>query len=198
MDSSPLLQQLMQSLRCLPGVGEKTSQRMAYHLLENEREGAARLAKTMVAALERIGHCTQCRTLTEHDVCEICSDRSRDDAMLCIVENPADVQILENSTDFKGYYFVLMGKLSPLDGVGPADLGLDKLAVQLNAGRVQEIILATNSTIEGEVTAHYISEMAASRDIKTTRIAQGIPMGGELEYIDSQTLSHAISSRTRY
>ncbi len=198
MDSSPLLQQLMQSLRCLPGVGAKTAQRMAYHLLENERDGAARLAKIMVESLERIGHCKQCRTLTEHEVCEICSDQSRNQAMLCIVENPADVQILEHSTDFKGYYFVLMGKLSPLDGIGPAELGLDKLAVQLDEAQVQEIILATNSTIEGEVTAHYISEMAASRNIKTTRIAQGIPMGGELEYIDSQTLSHAISSRTSY
>lgn len=198
MDSSPLLQQLMQSLRCLPGVGAKTAQRMAYHLLENERDGAARLAKIMVESLEKIGHCKQCRTLTEHDVCEICSDQSRDKALLCIVENPADVQILEHSTNFKGYYFVLMGKLSPLDGIGPAELSLDKLAAQLDEAQINEIILATNSTVEGEVTAHYISEMATARNIKTTRIAQGIPMGGELEYIDSQTLSHAISSRTSY
>lgn len=194
----PLLEQLMDALRCLPGVGPKTAQRMAFHLLERERESANVLADTLKTALEKIGRCERCRTFTEHEVCNTCSNKARDLTQLCIVENPADVLAFEQSTSYRGYYFVLMGRLSPLDGIGPDELGLDVLGSRLDENEIQEIILATNSTVEGEVTAHYISEMAGTRNIKTSRIAQGVPVGGELEYIDSYTLSHAFESRTNY
>ena len=196
--SKPLLEELMDALRCLPGVGPKTAQRMAYHLLERERDAARHLADTLKLSLEKIGRCSRCRTLTEHEVCHICSNQSRDLSQLCIVESPSDVLAIEQSTGFRGYYFVLMGRLSPLDGIGPEALGMDTLAARLDEGEITEIILATNPTVEGEVTAHYISEMAAKRQIKTSRIAQGVPVGGELEYIDSHTLSHAFESRTNY
>jgi len=171
---------------------------MAFHLLERERKSADVLADTLKTALEKIGRCKRCRTFTEHDVCEICSNKSRDLTQLCIVENPADVLAIQQSTSYRGYYFVLMGRLSPLDGIGPEALGLDVLANRLDEGEIKEIILATNLTVEGEVTAHYISEMAHGRNIKTSRIAQGVPVGGELEYIDSYTLSHAFESRVNY
>lgn len=198
MSDSPLLQQLMSALRCLPGVGPKTAQRMAFHLLQQERDGARQLSSVLLDALERIGHCQRCRTLTESTICEICANKGRNASLLCVVENPADLLVLEQSGSYRGYYFVLMGRLSPLDGIGPADLGMDRLEAILDEGEVEEIILATNATVEGEVTAHYISELASVREIGTSRIAQGIPMGGELEYVDKQTVAHAIESRTSY
>ena len=188
----------MDALRILPGVGPKTAQRMAFHLLERDRKRAAIMAQTLNIALEKIGHCSQCRTLTEHEVCEICSNAARNPELLCIVENPSDVLAIEQSAVYRGYYFILLGHLSPLDGIGPEDLGLDRLEQRLKEGQVKEIILATNPTVEGEVTAHYIGEMARSLNLKTSRIAHGVPFGGELEYIDSQTLSHAFEGRTQY
>jgi recombination protein RecR len=192
---SPLIQQLMEGLRCLPGVGNKTAQRMAYHLLERDREGGRQLSLVLQKAMDGIGRCSSCRTLCESDTCTLCSSNSRDDTALCVVESPMDVEALEQATDFRGRYFVLMGHLSPLDGVGPAQLGLDVLGERFAGGVLKEVILATNPTVEGEATAQYISEMAREQGIRTTRIAHGVPMGGELEYIDSGTLSHAFSGR---
>jgi recombination protein RecR len=194
---SPLLQQLIDALKCLPGVGPKSAQRMAFHLLERDRSGATRLSQALVSAVEKIGHCTVCRTLSETDVCEICASHSRDDSVLCVVETPVDVIAIEHLGDFRGKYFVLMGHLSPLDGIGPVELGLDKLEKRLASGELQELILATNPTVEGETTAHYIYEMANVHNVVTTRIAHGVPLGGELEYIDSGTLAHAFSGRQR-
>lgn len=188
----------MDALRVLPGVGPKTAQRMAFHLLERDRSGAARMAQILDAALQKIGHCRQCRTLTEHESCEICSNPARNPELLCIVENPSDVLAIEQSAAYRGYYFILLGHLSPLDGIGPQELGLERLEQRLKNGAIEEIILATNPTVEGEVTAHYIGEMARSLGLKTSRIAHGVPFGGELEYIDSQTLSHAFEGRTKY
>jgi recombination protein RecR len=198
MSDTSLLQQLIEALRCLPGVGVKTAQRMAFQLLERNRQGALNLAQRLREAVEKIGHCQQCRTLTERPVCRICSSASRDREVICVVESPADVMAIENGTDYRGVYYVLMGRLSPLDGMGPAELGLDKLEARLDNGEIKEVILATNSTVEGEVTAHVIGEMARKRNIRTTRIAQGVPVGGELEYLDSSTLSHAFSGRREY
>ncbi len=195
---TPLLQQLIEALRCLPGVGHKTAQRMAFQLLERNRQGALNLADRLREAVEKIGHCQQCRTLTEKPLCRICSSTSRSREMLCVVESPTDVLAIEYGTDYRGVYYVLMGRLSPLDGIGPAELGLEKLEKRLDDGQIKEVILATNSTVEGEVTAHVIAEMARKRDIKTTRLAQGVPVGGELEYMDSSTLSHAFSGRRDY
>jgi recombination protein RecR len=192
---SPLIQQLMEALRCLPGVGNKTAQRMAYHLLERDREGGRQLSLMLQKAMDGIGHCRDCRTLCESEICSLCASSSREDTTLCVVENPMDVEALEQATDFRGRYFVLMGHLSPLDGIGPEELGLDRLGERFARGGLQEVILATNPTVEGEATAQYISEMARERGIRTTRIAHGVPMGGELEYIDSSTLSHAFSGR---
>jgi len=198
MSDNPLLQQLIEALKCLPGVGAKSAQRMAFHLLERNRQGALSLADRLREAVEKIGHCQQCRTLTERPVCRICSSASRNREVVCVVESPADVVAIENGTDYRGLYYVLMGRLSPLDGIGPAELGLDKLEQRLNGGEIKEVILATNSTVEGEVTAHVIGEMARKRHIRTTRLAQGVPVGGELEYLDSSTLSHAFSGRRDY
>ncbi len=195
MSLSPLIKRLIEDLRCLPGVGPKSAQRMAFHLLERDRDGARRLAKTLVEAAERIGHCTQCRTLSEDEVCPLCADTRRNSAQLCIVETPADVSAIEQTSGYRGRYFVLMGHLSPLDGIGPEDIGLDLLARLLDQGEIQEVILATNPTVEGEATAHYIHEMARARGIKASRIAFGVPMGGELEYTDSETLSRALQGR---
>jgi len=192
---SPLLDRLIESLRCLPGVGPKTAQRMAFHLLDRDRDGGRQLAATLVEAMDRIGRCSACRTLSETDVCGICRSSSRDRSLLCIVETPADMLALEQSTGYRGLYFVLMGRLSPLDGIGPAELGLDALEKRLADGSVREVILATNPTVEGETTAHFIAEMVHARGIKVTRIAHGVPMGGELEYIDGGTLSRAFSGR---
>ena len=195
---SSLLNELVSALKCLPGVGVRTAQRMAFNLLEHNREAGLKLADAMREAIEKIGHCSRCRTLTEHQTCKICSSRSRHPETLCVVENPSDVLAIEQATAYKGYYFVLMGKLSPLDGIGPEDLGLDKLEQRLLEGEVRELILATNPTVEGEVTAHYISEMAEKHQVKTTRIAHGVPLGGELDYVDSGTLSHAFDGRRAY
>jgi recombination protein RecR len=193
--ASPLIRQLMEALRCLPGVGNKTAQRMAWHLLERDREGGRQLAQALTKAMAEVGHCSECRTLCEGERCALCASADRDASTLCIVETPADVEALEQATGFRGRYFVLMGRLSPLDGIGPGELGLDRLEEKFAAGRLREVILATNPTVEGEATAQYISDMARRHGIRTTRIAHGVPMGGELEYIDSSTLSHAFAGR---
>ncbi|MDP1707453.1 MAG: recombination mediator RecR [Gammaproteobacteria bacterium] len=189
------LDHLIEALRCLPGVGPKSAQRMAFHLLERNRAGARALAQALTAAMENIHHCKSCRSLSESELCRLCADSRRDISLLCVVETPADVLAVDRATDFKGLYFVLMGHLSPLDGIGPNELGIDKLAARFDAGEITEVILATNLTVEGEATAHYISELARARGIKPTRIAHGVPLGGELEYVDSGTLSHAFSGR---
>jgi len=195
MQKKGLLGQLIQNLCCLPGVGPKTAQRMAFYLLQRDRNGAKTLAETLLHAIDNIGHCQQCRTLTEHSLCEICADNSRDNALICIVESPADVWIVDQATVFKGRYFVLHGRLSPLDGIGPDELGLDLLEQRLATGIIKELILATNSTVEGEATAYFISEIARKHQVQASRIAHGVPMGGELEFIDSGTLSHAFKGR---
>lgn len=196
MQAEPILQDLMQALRCLPGVGQKSAQRMAFHLMERDRQGAFRLAQSLVEAVDKIGHCETCQTLSASTECALCLDHRREQSLLCVVETPVDVMAVEGATSFKGLYFVLNGRLSPLDGLGPAEIGLDKLAARIEQGTIKEIILATNPTVEGEATAHYISEMAKKHSVKTTRIAHGVPFGGELEYIDSGTLSHAFSGRS--
>lgn len=195
---SPLLQQLIDALKCLPGVGPKSAQRMAFYLLERDREGAKDLSQALTEAVEKIGHCSMCRTLSENTLCEICVSASRDGSTLCVLETPADVFAIEHTAEFRGKYFVLMGHLSPLDGIGPAELGLGLLETRLAKGELKELILATNPTVEGEATAHYISDMAARHQVLTTRIAHGVPLGGELEYIDSGTLAHAFNGRQRF
>jgi len=198
MSDSSLLNELIDALRCLPSVGTKTAQRMAFHLLEHDRASGMKLATILQAAMENVGHCDHCRTFSEDKLCRICNNSSRQQDSLCVVENPSDVLALEQATHYQGYYFVLMGKLSPLDGIGPEELGLKLLESRLSEGKVKELILATNPSVEGEVTAHYISELAEKYKIKTTRIAHGIPIGGELDYVDSGTLSHAFSGRRSY
>lgn len=195
MSRKGLLGQLSQTLCCLPGVGPKTAQRMAFHLLQRDRQGAKVLASTLVEALEKIGHCQQCRTLTEHIVCPLCTDQSRDAASVCIVESPADVWIIDQASVFNGHYFVLHGRLSPLDGIGPDELGLGELEERMQSGLIKELILATNATVEGEATAYFIGELARKYQIQASRLAQGVPIGGELEFIDSGTLAHAFSGR---
>lgn len=197
MSHSPLIQQLIEALRCLPGVGPKSAQRMAYHLLERDRGGARHLAASLERAVEEVGNCRSCRTFSETELCRLCNDDRRDRSVLCLVESPADAHAIEQVASYKGLYFVLMGHLSPLDGIGPEDIGLDQLALRLDEGEVQELIIATNSTVEGEATAHYIADMAQSRNIAASRIAHGVPLGGELEYVDGQTLFHAFSGRQR-
>jgi len=195
MTTSRLIGRLIENLRCLPGVGPKSAQRMAFHLLEHNRDGGRQLAEALSLAMERVGHCSECRTLCEDPVCALCDNDQRDRSLLCVVETPADVQALEQSTGYQGLYFVLQGHLSPLDGIGPEQLGLDRLEARLAGGAVKELILATNPTVEGEVTAQFISELARAHGVRPTRIAHGVPMGGELEYIDSGTLSHAFAGR---
>ena len=195
MSRSRLIDNLIEHLRCLPGVGPKSAQRMAYHLLEHNRDGARRLARAMTEAMDGIGHCSECRDLSETPVCSLCASERRDRGLLCVVETPADVLALEQSTGYRGCYFVLMGHLSPLDGIGPEQLGLDQLEARLAGGEVQELILATNPTVEGEATAHFISDLGHAHGVRTTRIAHGVPLGGELEYIDSGTLSQAFAGR---
>jgi recombination protein RecR len=195
MRDTGLLGRLIQHLRCLPGVGPKTAQRMAFHLLQKDREGARTLAETLLQAIDNIGQCSHCRTLTEQPLCDICADPARDKSILCIVENPSDVWIIEQATVFKGLYFVLHGRLSPLDGIGPGELGLDQLEQYLAAGQIKELVLATNSTVEGEATAFFIGELARKHHVQASRIAHGVPMGGELEFIDSGTLLHAFNGR---
>lgn len=190
-----LLGQLTQTLCCLPGVGPKTAQRMSFHLLQRDRKGAKILANTLIEALDKIGHCQICRTLTEQDVCQICADKAKDSAVVCIVESPADAWIIDQATVFNGHYFVLHGRLSPLDGIGPDELGLDVLEQRMATGGIKELILATNSTVEGEATAYFIGELARKHQVQASRIAHGVPMGGELEFIDSGTLAHAFNGR---
>ncbi len=195
MADSSLIGQLIEALRCLPGVGPKSAQRMTFHLLERDRDGARRLAQALLVAADQVGNCQVCRTLSEDDVCQICANQRRDRSQLCVVEMPADVQAVEQSAAYRGVYFVLMGHLSPIDGIGPDDIGLDHLARRLDEGEVKEVILAANPTVEGEATSHYIAELARARGIKSTRIAYGVPFGGELEYVDGGTLSHAFTGR---
>ncbi len=195
MTTSRLIGRLIENLRCLPGVGPKSAQRMAFHLLEHNRDAGRQLAEALTLAMDRVGNCSVCRTLSEEPVCALCASARRDASLLCVVETPADVQALEQSTGFTGRYFVLMGHLSPLDGIGPDQLGLELLETRLAGGEVRELILATNPTVEGEATAHFISELARAHGVRTTRIAHGVPMGGELEYIDGGTLSHAFAGR---
>jgi recombination protein RecR len=195
--ATPLIGQLIEALRCLPGVGPKSAQRMAYHMLERDREGARQLAEVLNEAVDKVGHCQQCRTLSETALCNLCASLKRERSLLCVVESPIDVQAIMQATDYRGLFFVLMGHLSPLDGIGPEDIGLDELARRLDEGEVTEVILATNPTVEGEATAHYIAEMIKRRNIKVTRIAHGVPMGGELEFVNSSTLSQAFTGRSQ-
>lgn len=195
MSSRPLLQQLIEAFCCLPGVGPKTAQRMAFHILERDRDGGRQLSEVLTNAVEQIGHCSRCRTLTETEFCSLCANPKRDDSQLCIVETPADVIAIEHATDYRGRYFVLGGRLSPLDGIGPRELGMDQLAKMLANDELQEVILATNPTVEGEATAQYISDMASRQGVTISRIAHGVPLGGELEYVDGGTLAHAFSGR---
>lgn len=195
MAASPLLNRLMMALRCLPGVGPKSAQRMALHLLERDRDGARRLVESLQAAVDGIGRCRLCRDLSETEICALCANSRRDHSLLCVIETPADVLAVEQATGFQGVYFVLMGHLSPLDGIGPVELGLETLETRLAEGEVREVILATNPTVEGEATAYYIAELAREHGIRATRIAHGIPLGGELEYVDGGTLAHAFAGR---
>jgi recombination protein RecR len=189
------LARLIDALHGLPGIGPKTAQRLAFRLLQDERGAAQELAQSIEHALIAVGRCRRCRMLAEGELCPLCESTARDDAQLCVVESPADVIAVENSGAYRGRYFVLMGHLSPLDGVGPAELGLHELDLLLAEGKVREVILATNSTVEGEATAHFISELARARGLAATRIAQGVPFGGELEYVDGGTLAHALAGR---
>ncbi|MGC3874280.1 recombination mediator RecR [Halomonas sp. GXIMD04776] len=195
MGFSPLVDRLLETLRVLPGVGPKTAQRMALHLLERDREGGRRLTEVLGRALAEVGYCRRCRTLTEEEICALCSSARRDEALLCIVESPADMLAIEDAGGYRGQYYVLHGHLSPLDGIGPEDIGLDRLDGRLDEGAVEEVILATNPTIEGEATAHYIAEQLRERGIRMSRLAYGVPMGGELEYVDGGTLSRAFNGR---
>ena len=194
--SLPLLEQLIEAFRVLPGVGQKTAQRMAYHVLERERVGGQKLAEVLAKAIERIGHCVQCRDFSETETCAVCANGSRERQQLCAVESPADRLAIEHATGFRGVYFVLQGRLSPLDGVGPRELGLDQLEARLKQGEVQELIIATSATVEGEATAHYLAQLARAHKVRPSRLAQGLPLGGELEYVDRSTLSHAFGTRT--
>ncbi len=195
MKFSPSLQDLMDALRCLPSVGPKSAQRMTLHLLERDREGALALAKALRDAVEKVGHCSLCRNFTELEICELCSDPKRDASMVCVVETPADVLAIEQSGSFRGLYFVLMGHLSPIDGVGPAEIGLEDLQQRVIDEGVGEVILATNPTVEGEATAYYVADMLQPLGVGVSRIAHGVPLGGELEYVDGSTLAHALSGR---
>ncbi|MGD8380453.1 MAG: recombination mediator RecR [Gammaproteobacteria bacterium] len=195
MSYSTLVDQLIEAFRCLPGVGPKSAQRMAFHLLERDRDGGRRLAGALTEAMDGVQHCKRCRMLSDTETCGICRAANRDDSLLCIVETPADVMAVEQYTGYRGRYFVLMGHLSPLDGIGPEELGLDLLEQRMAEDGVKEVILATNPTVEGEATAHYIGELAREKRIRATRIAHGVPIGGELEYVDGGTLSHAFQGR---
>ena len=195
MQHSPALTALIEALRALPGVGPKSAQRMAFHLLQDARPAAQTLAGSLQRALERVGRCRRCRMLTESELCDICASAQRDATLLCVVESPADVVAIEQSGGYRGRYFVLMGHLSPLDGIGPEQLGGAEFAALLAVGEVREVILATNSTVEGEATAHFLSQLVRQRGLNASRIAHGVPVGGELEYIDGGTLAHAIAGR---
>jgi recombination protein RecR len=192
---SPLLIRLIDTLRCMPGVGRKSAQRIAFHLLERDRAGAEQLSKALSEAVTAIGHCRRCRMFSEHELCSICRDNGRDESLLCIVESPADVMAVEDATGYKGHYFILMGHLSPLDGIGPEQLGLRQLEQRLVEEKFKEIIIATNPTVEGDATAHFLADMANRHKVPASRIAHGVPLGGELEYVDGGTLSHAFFGR---
>ena len=194
--SLPLLEQLIEAFRVLPGVGQKTAQRMAYHVLEREREGGQKLAEVLAKAIERIGHCEQCRDFSETEICAVCANGSRERQQLCAVESPADRLAIETATGFRGVYFVLQGRLSPLDGIGPRELGLEQLDQRLAQGEIGEMIIATSATVEGEATAHYLAQLARARTVRPSRLAQGLPLGGELEFVDRGTLSHAFGTRS--
>jgi recombination protein RecR len=195
MKHAPSVARLIDALRTLPGVGPKTAQRMAFHLLQDGRDGARRLAEGIDHALTNVGRCRCCRMFTEAELCAVCESPQRDASLLCVVESPADVVAIEQSGGYRGRYFVLMGHLSPLDGIGPEQLGVAELEALLNGGLVQEVILATNPTVEGEATAHFLAELTRARGVRATRIAHGVPIGGELEYIDGGTLAHALAGR---
>jgi recombination protein RecR len=189
------LERLVQALRVLPGVGPRSAQRMAFHLLQHDRAGGDELARALVEALASVRRCAECNNFSEEDVCALCRSPRRDRSLLCVVETPADLAMVEQTLSYAGMYFVLMGRLSPLDGVGPRDIGLERLLERAAGGEVQEVILATNFTNEGEATAHYIAEMLRARGVKATRIARGVPLGGELEYVDAGTISQALADR---
>ncbi|MDP2155146.1 MAG: recombination mediator RecR [Sulfuricella sp.] len=189
------LENLIEALRCLPGVGPKSAQRMAYHLLQRDQKGAMKLAGALMHALDTIRHCRLCNSFTEEEVCSLCRSERRDASLLCVVETPADLMMMEQTQSYHGLYFVLMGRLSPLDGIGPKEIHLDRLIQRVTDGAVKEVILATNFTVEGEATAHYIGEILRSRGVKASRIARGLPVGGELEHVDSGTLAQAILER---
>lgn len=191
------LENLIDALRCLPGVGPKSAQRMAYHLLQRDQPGAQKLAHALGHALQEIRHCQQCNNFTEREICELCENTKRDGEVLCVVEMPADLMMMEQTQAFTGKYFVLMGRLAPLDGIGPKEIHLDRLLKRASDGIVKEVILATNFTVEGEATAHYIGELLAARNIRVSRIARGLPVGGELEHVDSGTLAQALLERRR-
>jgi recombination protein RecR len=190
-----LLNQLIDALRCLPGVGPKSAQRMAFHLLDHDREGGRRLAQALGEAMERINRCARCRTLSERELCALCANPNRDPSLLCVVENPSEIVAIEQATGFRGLYFVLGGRLSPLDGLGPAQLGLDVLEARLKERGLAELILAVSATVEGIATSNYIAEQAARHQVRVTRIAHGVPLGGELEHVDGGTLAHAFAGR---
>lgn len=194
--TASLLELLIESLRVLPGVGQKSAQRMAYHLLERQREGGKRLSGALAEAMQRIGHCQRCRDFSETALCATCASASRDGHQLCAVETPADRLAIEQATGYRGLYFVLQGRLSPLDGIGPRELGLDTLTQRLAEGEVRELIVATNPTVEGEATAHYLAQLARAHGVQPSRLTHGVPLGGELEYVDRGTLSHAFGSRS--
>ncbi|CAK9884193.1 MAG: Recombination protein RecR [Candidatus Erwinia impunctatus] len=196
MQTSPLLESLMEALRCLPGVGPKSAQRMAFHLLQRDRSGGMRLAQALTRAMSEIGHCQDCRTFTEQTFCSICTNtRRQQTGLLCVVESPADIHAIEQTGQYSGRYFVLMGHLSPLDGIGPADIGLERLEQRLSEESISEVILATNPTVEGEATANYIAELCHQYGVEASRIAHGVPVGGELEMVDGTTLSHSLAGR---
>ncbi len=195
MSSSPKLDELIEALRVLPGVGARTAQRMAHHLLERNRDGGRRLAQRLTEAMDGIGNCRRCRNYSDTELCTLCANASRDESLLCVIEMPADQFAIEQATHYRGLYFVLLGRLSPLDGMGPRELGLELLDARLGEGRVQELIIATNPTVEGEATAHYLAQLARRHGVRPSRLAHGVPLGGELEYIDRGTLAHAFSAR---
>lgn len=198
MNPSPLLGELISALQFLPGIGPKSAQRIAFHLLEQRRDKARRLADVLARAAEQIGQCSSCRTFCETETCELCRSASRDPALICVVESPLDVASIEQAADFRGRYFVLMGRLSPIDGVTPDSIGIPDLEKRLATGAVSEMIVATSTTMEGEATAHYLKDIARRLGVRATRIAHGVPVGGELEFVDGSTLSHAIASRRDY
>lgn len=193
---SPLLEQLVEALKCLPGVGRKSAQRMAFHLLQRNRDGAGRLAERLALAVDRIGNCERCRMLSEESVCGFCSSNRRDDSVICVIESPADLLAIEQAGVYRGRYFVLMGHLSPIDGVGPDELGLDLLDQRLRDSEIDELVLATSVTVEGDATAHLVAQIARRHGVRASRIAYGVPVGGELEFIDSGTLSRAFAGRS--